>query len=137
MLVLCCHCNKLPPTYWLKATQHCYLTVQKSETGLTKLKLYCQQDCIPSTNSREESFSFPASTGHPNSLAYWLLLSSKSATANPAFLIMYLPHMLPSSICKDSSDYDGPTRYSRILSRLKVSWLTASISSVTLSPLAK
>ena len=24
---------------------------QKSETGLTKLKSYCQQDCIPSTNS--------------------------------------------------------------------------------------
>ena len=55
VLDLCCHCNKLSPTCWLKATQ-LFIFVQtsvsqKSETGLTKLKSYCQQDCIPSTNS--------------------------------------------------------------------------------------
>lgn len=44
---------------------------QKTEMGLTGLKLSCQQGCVPSTGSRGIRFlTFPASKGHPHSLAH-------------------------------------------------------------------
>ena len=66
-------CNKLPQTFWLKATHLFSYSSggQKSKMVLTQLKSRCVQCCTPSGGSRGQSISWPcpASGGHQHSLA--------------------------------------------------------------------
>lgn len=78
-------CNNLTQIQWHKSIQiYSESSVcQKSDMGLTKLKLMCRTMFL-SRSSRAESISclFQLLRGPPQSLAYGLLPSSKPATSH-------------------------------------------------------